>query len=286
MAWRGYSHRCADDCSASRGRRRISAIQDVEANQRSMGDTVEWMTGARSANIARAVALPLVLTLFLAGCTANDSELTGKGQHQNTPRPTPTSGASAIPVPPTVQQPYDAVTQIIVRPEMLELKDLNGTDVATISYDAPADEFVAAFTALLGSAPTITEYPGGLESQASTYFTWDGFELTDDHEVGDYQVDMNVAVKFSAAELGPRAITVSTIQGFKPGDDLRWLARYMDEPFYENNDHQEIQAEHGPPIGEPEVQGYSNSNSVTGRTGFPGKESVIYAPWNFGIGHV
>ena len=169
----------------------------------------------------------------------------------------------------------------------MELKDQSGSDVATISYDSAADEFVEVFTALLGAAPTVTEEPGGIESQPETRYVWEGFRLTDDHERGDYQADMNVAVMFSAPELGPRSITVSTIQGFKPGDDLRWLATYMDEPFYEESDYQQIQAEHGPPIGEQnERSRYSNSNSVTGQTGYPDKTSVIFAPWNFGIGHV
>ena len=241
-------------------------------------------TRMRSAIIALSVAMAMAFTVTLAGCVASVPE----GQDAtSSPRPGPTGGTTAIPVAPSAQQKYDAVTQIIVRPEMLELKDVSGADVATMSYGATADEFGEAFTALLGAAPTITEFPGGTESQPETRYVWEGFQLADDHERGDYQDAMNVAVTFSAPALGPRGITVSTVQGFKPGDDLRWLATYMDEPFDEASDFHQIQAEHGDPIGEQSAHSeYSNSNSVTGQTGYPDKTSVIFAPWNFGIGHV
>ena len=245
-------------------------------------------TGMRTAIMALSVAMAVSVTMTLAGCVASEPVPTDQGQDgTSSPRPTPTGAATAIPVAPSAQQKYDAVTQIIVRPEMLELKDQSGADVATLSYDATADEFVEVFTALLGAAPTVTESPWRIESLPETRYVWEGFRLADDHESGDYQADMNVSVTFSAPELGPRGITVSTIQGFKPGDDLRWLATYMDEPFSEESEFHQIQAERGPPIGEQnEYSEYSNSNSVTGQTGYPDKTSVIFAPWNFGIGHV
>ncbi|MFT2815801.1 hypothetical protein [Leifsonia sp. A12D58] len=249
---------------------------------------MQLTTGMGKGFIAVAATMTLAAAMALTGCVASDPAPTNTGQAQDasSPRPIPSSTASAIPVPSGAQRAYEAVTQIIVRPEILELKDSSGADVATLSYDAAAEEFVGLFTEILDADPVVTEFPGGLETLPTTRYAWTGFELMDDHEHGDAQSDMNVSVKFTAPELGARGITVSTIQGFKPGDDLRWLATYMDEPYYDDSEYQQIQAEHGPPIGEQEISGYSNSHSVAGRTNYPEGGTAIYAPWNFGIGHV
>jgi hypothetical protein len=235
-----------------------------------------------------AIATALAATMLLAGCTASD------GSPEPTQRPDASTPAAApvgtaTPAPPAGRESQirAAITQIIVRPELLQLKDKEGALLGSISYDATAEVFVDLFTELMGAAPTVTDTPGGIEALPVTHYSWSGFELQDDHEPGDYEADMNVSVTFTAAELGPRRITVSTIQGFKPGDDLRWLANYMDEPFYEESEFNQIQAEHGPPIGEQaQYNAYSNSNSVTGQNLYKHDGSVIFAPWNFGIGHV
>lgn len=239
-----------------------------------------------------AVAGVFAASMLLAGCTAPDSSPRPTGKPDtSTPAPSqrPTSTSAATPGSSADEQlqTRSSITQITVRPELLQLKDKKGVELGTISYDATADTFVDLFTDLMGSAPTITDTPGGHEWSPVTHYVWDGFELQDDHEQGDYEADMNVSVMFTEPELGPRHITVSTIQGFKPGDDLRWLAKYMDEPFHENSAHHQIQAEHGPPVGERLYDNaYSNSHSVTGQTTQTSDHSAIFAPWNFGIGHV
>jgi hypothetical protein len=232
----------------------------------------------------------LTATLALAGCAAPGplptpttkptTSTSGPAPSTSTPEPTD------APVDPESQM-LSSVTRIVVRPELLQLMNEGGAELGTISYDAAAETFVGLFTELLGAAPIVTDTPGGHEWPPVTHYTWDGFELRDDHETGDYQLDMNLSVTFTEPEIGLRHIAVSTIQGFKPGDDLRWLAKYMDEPFYEDRDFNQIQAEHGPPIGEQSPHSeYSNSNSVTGQNLHNHAGSVIFAPWNFGIGHV
>lgn len=232
-------------------------------------------------------------TMLLSGCTPEPSPVPTKKPDTSTsaPKPTvsaaPTSSATPAPTADPEAQSRAAITQIVVRPELLQLKDANGAELGTISYDATADEFVDLFTDLLDDSPEVTDYPGGHEALPVTRYVWDGFELEDDHEPGTFQSDMNVAVTFIKPELGPRHIAVSTIQGFQPGDDLRWLAEYMGEPFHEGSEFNQIQAEHGPPIGEQQKYNpYSNSNSVTGQNRYKVEGSVVFAPWNFGIGHV
>lgn len=64
------------------------------------------------------------------------------------------------------------------------------------------------------------------------------------------------------------------------------LARYMDEPYSEGSPFNQIQAEHGAPIGAQQSHTtYSNSYSVSGQNLYGQDVSVILAPWNFGIGH-
>lgn len=226
--------------------------------------------------------IALAATLLVVGCTSAPSpKPTGK------PDPTPTAAPTITTAPDPAAETRAAITSIVVRPEMLQFLDTAGTERLTLSYDADAQLYVDLFTDLLGAAPAIEDTPGGNESQPTTTYSWDGFELRDDHENGGFESDMNVSVMFSAPALGPRSISVATIQGFKPGDDLRWLATYMDEPFVEDGGFNQIQAEHGPPIGEQQPGSpYSNSNSVSGQNLYRQDGTVIFAPWNFGIGHV
>lgn len=240
----------------------------------------------------------LVAATILTGCTSPaepgpsksphpTAASTGKPAPSATPKPAPVTTATAKPTPTATPDWRDGITQITVRPELLQLKDAAGTELGTISYDATADEFVTLFSDLLGAAPVVKDHPGGHEWMPWTSYSWDGFELDDDHESGEWQADMNVSVTFSDPELGPRKISVSTIQGFQPGGDLAWLARWMDEPYHPDSQFNQVQAEHGDPVGpKSDWNEYSNSNSVTGQNGYPDPSSVIFAPWNFGIGHV
>ncbi|KQO98684.1 hypothetical protein [Leifsonia sp. Leaf264] len=179
----------------------------------------------------------------------------------------------------------DTITQITVRPEQLDMKDASGEIIVGLSYDLDVKTFVQNMTWVIGSEPTISDTPGGSEWWPVTHYKWPGFEVMDDHETGGKNMDMNLAVVFLEPVIGGD-ISVSTIQGFQPGDDLGWLARYMDEPYNPDSDFNQVQAEHGPPIGPKYMEKYSNSNSVTGQNRYQHEGSVIFAPYNFGIGHV
>jgi hypothetical protein len=233
-------------------------------------------------------AVTLASAVLLAGCAPTAPQPT-KPPNASTPTTAAEPVATETPAPSGAPESWarTAITQIVVRPELLQMKDKAGVELGAISYDATADMFVDLFSDLLGAEPTVTDTPGGIESLPVTHYKWDGFEVQDDHEQGDYQADMNLSVTFTDAELGPRHIAVSTVQGFKPGDDLSWLAKYMDEPFDERSEFNQVQAEHGPPVGEQSPHNeYSNANSVTGQNLYGHDGSVIFAPWNFGIGHV
>ncbi|NYJ20284.1 hypothetical protein [Glaciibacter psychrotolerans] len=218
--------------------------------------------------------------IALTGCAAAPIP-TPPRSPSSAPSDGPHAAPRATPEPQTVD-PLAAVTSIVVRPENLDLNDADGTTIQELSYDADAAEFVAALSGVLHATPAVAEKPGGIEWSPSTEYVWPGVTLRDDHERGDYQQDMNLEVEFSLPMVG-LGVSVATIQGFQPGADLEWLARWMDEPFSAEN-FNVVQAEHGPEIGPRTHDTYANANSVAVRD-FTGS-TVIYAPWNFGIGHV
>ncbi|MET0784540.1 MAG: hypothetical protein ABWY53_09430 [Leifsonia flava] len=240
---------------------------------------------------AGAAGVSMVALLLLVGCTTAPSPkaTTGPGTSTSNPSPTaaPTDGAAPAATPAPDAESRAAITRIVVRPEHLQFIDESGAELSVLSYDAAADEYVDIFTDLMGAAPVISDTPGGNETLPTTHYDWDGFILRDDHESEGQKWEMNVTVTFTKPQIGPRLIEVATIQGFQPGDDLRWLATYMDEPYDEAFDFHQIQAEHGSPIGEQQPGNpYSNSYSVSGQNLYQQEGTVIFAPWNFGIGHV
>ena len=210
-----------------------------------------------------------------------------------TPRASPAPTASAPPTGP--DDVVDAVvTGIVVRPEQLDLVNHAGVVVDELSYDADAVAFVDAISNVLGGPPDVEERPGGHEWFPWTKYSWSGVIVIDDHEPEGFSADMNVAVEFTHPIVGD-GISVSTVQGFRPGDDAQTLAAELGETWH-GNGHDEFPAETGPEIGERSYSewdgtyGDPNANAVSvnlwNRAGDPTVTSVIHAPWNFGIGHV
>ncbi len=252
---------------------------------------------ARVAVIAAIASVAVTLT----GCTPPGVEQVGTPEPApvRTARPTPSAIPDPIPIaapqPPATDVDLEEVAGIVVRPEHLDLVDGDGAPLTTLSYDLDAVSFVDALSAVLGGDPKVEERPGGHEWSPSTAYTWPGMQVVDDHEQGDYQADMNVAVQFTHPIIGD-GVTVSTINGFRPGDSLRSFADELDERWNADGPN-EFPAETGPEIG-PRAGDfdtntewtYLNANAVSvnsfGQQLNPEATSSILAPWNFGIGHV
>ncbi|WP_307042669.1 hypothetical protein [Agromyces ramosus] len=181
-----------------------------------------------------------------------------------------------------------------MRPEQLELHDAQGVQVATLSYDAEASAFIGALSTVLGAAPEQSEYTASMETPARTEYTWEGVHASDDHEevispngLGGYgPFDMNVSVMFTAPTVGD-GVAVRTVNGYRPGGDAQALAAELGEPWYGNGNDQ-VRVETGEPIGEQQpYNDYENAYSVAVNTWeWHGASNSIFAPWNFGIGHV
>lgn len=240
----------------------------------------------RRSSVVAAVAAALVLT----GCTFGPTPV---------PTPTPHEADPAIARPtPTVEpEPIDlltTVTEIVVRPEQLELYDAEGVVVATLSYDTEVSEFTAALSTMLGASPELSEFTASMETPARTEYTWNGVLVMDDHEeaisangLGGYgPIDMNVSVMFAAPTVGD-GVAVRTVNGYQPGGDAQALAAELGEPWY-GNGYDQVRVETGEPIGEQQpYSDYENAFSVAVNTWeWRGASNFVFAPWNFGIGHV
>jgi len=234
-----------------------------------------------------AAGIATATLLTLTGCTFG-----------TTPTPSPTADARpASPTPTAEPEPIDpltTVTEIVVRPEHLDLLDAQGAVVTTLSYDAEAAAFLGALETVLGATPVPTEYGASIETPARTEYLWDGLMVTDDHEeivsengYGDYgQIDLNVSVYFMAPTVGSGVI-VRTVNGYQPGSDAQALAAELGEPW-SGNGYDQVRVETGEPIGEQQPYSeYENAYSVAINTWeWKGASNTIFAPWNFGIGHV
>jgi hypothetical protein len=234
--------------------------------------------------------LPLIAlaasALVLAGCAAT---ATPEPVASASPKPSATPATEPTPV-----DPLTTVAEIVVRPEHLDLHDASGEIVTTLSYDAEAMEFVDTLTTVLGASPETSEQAASMETPPVTEYQWDGLLVADDHEadvlaegsgpIGPF--DMNLAVHVMAPTLGD-GVTVRTVNGFRPGGDAQVLAAELGEPWT-GNGYDQVRVETGDPIGERHPGfTYENAYSVAVNTWeWRGASNTIFAPWNFGIGHV
>ena len=232
-------------------------------------------------NVARRrslIIVPLVAVFALSACTFGST-------------PAPSSSPEAVATPTPSAEPVDpltTVTEIVVRPEHLDLLDAAGVIVTTLSYDADSPTFVGTLATVLAAEPTQTETAGGLESRPATQYLWEGVRVWDDDDSAELggPDEMNVSVSFASAVVGD-GVTVRTINGFQPGGDAESLADELGEPWYGNGQDM-VRVETGEPVGEQQ-QGteYENAYSVAVNTWVrEGESNTVLAPWNFGVGHV
>lgn len=241
-------------------------------------------SSARRSTALLAIAAALVLTACTAGPTSTPAPTDQPGSATPTPTPSPAPAAD----------PLTTVTAIVVRPEHLDLVDAEGTVVTTLSYDAQVTEFVDTITTVLDEAPEQADHAGGMETAPWTEYRWAGFTARDDHEdqvpteggevYGPFE--MNLTVSFTAPVIGDD-VAVRTITGFQPGGDAEALAAELGQTWH-GNGYDQLRVETGEPIGEQEpYSDEENAYSVAVNAWeVDGVANSIYAPWNFGIGHV
>lgn len=233
-------------------------------------------------------ALAAAAVLVLSGCAFGSTTTSGAGAPES---PAP---ASSTPTATVAADPLTTVTEIVVRPEQLDLLDAGGAVVATLPYDAETADFVGALTTVLAGEPQQADLAGGMERAPWTEYAWAGMVVEDDHEdqvptengAVYGPIELNLAVRLTAPVVGDGVI-VRTVNGFQPGGDAQALAAELGEPWT-GNGYDQVRVESGEPIGEPQAGlEYENAYSVAVNTWeHDGATNWILAPWNFGIGHV
>lgn len=226
------------------------------------------------------IVVSVVAALTLSGCAFGAPRV-------STPSPEAIAPPTTTPTPEPAD-PLTTVTEIVVRPEHLDLLDATGVVVTTLSYDADTPTFVGTLTTVLGAEPAAAETAGSLESRPATQYRWDGLLVWDDDDDAELggPTEMNVSVTFSLSSIGDGVI-VRTVNGFQPGGDAHALAIELGEQWYGNGQDQ-VRVETGEPIGERQpASDFENAYSVAVNTWeYDGASNTVHAPWNFGIGHV
>ena len=167
------------------------------------------MTRTLRAGALTAAAISLMLAL--AGC-AGPTPLPTPTPDAATPRPTATAAPTADPV-----DPLTAVTELLARPESLELRDAAGVVVADLDYRSAPSDAVDALTTVFGLAPVDQMVDGGNHFPPRTLHQWDGFELWEQRYVDRWEgvvTELSLerpafAVRFTAATA--RDVSLSTM---------------------------------------------------------------------------
>jgi hypothetical protein len=256
----------------------------------------------RARNRAIVTSTAILLTLGLGAGAAIAAGMIGEDEPGSASHPTATVAAPPAPAPtptpfgietaPPVD-PLTTVTEIVVRPEQLDLRDADGALVTALSYDAEVTEFIGTLETVLGAAPEQSRGDATFETPPYTQYQWDGFVVGDDHEdqwlLDDLPVpivDMNLSVRVTAPIIGD-GVAVRTVDGFQPGDDVEALAAELGQPAT-FGEWYFFPMETGDPLGDRNP-GFDVDNAFSvGVTDADedGVSSTIFAPFNFGAGHV
>lgn len=155
----------------------------------------------------------LSLALALTGCFAA-SPTPSPTPDAASPRPTATAAPTAEPV-----DPLSTVTELVARPDSLELRDAAGVVVVNLDYRSAPSDAVAALTTVFGLAPVDEAFDGSNHFPPSTAHRWDGFELWEQRYVDRWEgvvdelslVRPAFMVRFTAP--AARDVSLSTADG-------------------------------------------------------------------------
>lgn len=156
-----------------------------------------------------ALILPAaVLVLSLAGC--------GGG----TPVPAPTEAAPTITTgpadPPPPPPPAVTVAAVQVSATGIDIVGDDGETISLVHYTDAAADAVATLTDAFGSAPAVSDRPGGSENPPSRVYDWSGFQVIDGDGLTIMRTDFVVDVSTHSVA----GIDVFAVPGLRVGDDF------------------------------------------------------------------
>ena len=173
-----------------------------------------------------------------------------------------------------------SVRSIVVRPEQLDLKSADGALISELSYDSDPPHFVDTLSAVLGAPAEVDPDAGGCGVR------WAGVRVAWGPGATGPKHGMKNMVDFDRAIVGD-GVSVVTVQGFKPGDDVSAFAAQRGRTYWTTDSgagQNLIDAEVGAELGPSPVAGYLNAHAVavSDDPAAPGA-SDIFAPFNFGV---
>ena len=176
-------------------------------------------------------ALALAMTALLSGCFGPPPSPT------QPPSPTTSEAPTLTPSPTPEADPLAAVTEMVVRPQVLELRDGAGAVVVALDYmSAPADA-TAVLTVLFDAAPVDEPYRGTNHTPPGVFHTWDEFVLDErfyDEESRDGEALDYIWPRFAVYFDGPsvHGLALVSEQGFRAADPWSSLSG---DPVFDAN---------------------------------------------------
>ncbi|MGI9823291.1 hypothetical protein [Agromyces sp. Marseille-Q5079] len=172
--------------------------------------------------------LALAVALALAGCAAPASAPTESGSSaptpgaESTPSPEPTPSAEPV-------EPLAGVVAMVVRPQVLELRDADGEVVDSLDYLSDPSAAVAVLTDLFDAPPADESYDGTNHTPPGVFHAWDDLVLDErfyDEERRDSEGQEYVWPRFAVYFDGPsvRGLDLASEQGFHATDPWASLA--------------------------------------------------------------
>lgn len=195
------------------------------------------MRSRRNSGRVRLLGVLAVLGL-LAGCTPGPN--TGgtpwaSPPPSNSPTPSTTLGTDPSLGATVAPDPLTTVTQLVIRPDSLELRDAADQLVQALDYMGQADEAVAMLSAVFDVPARSVAYAGSNHYPGGVRHSWGDFEVDERHydearrvaENLDYLVWPRLAVYVD----GPNShgVDLVTVQGHRAGDD--WAVISSDPEF-------------------------------------------------------
>lgn len=187
-----------------------------------------------------AIVLAAAVALLISGCseapqplptpTDGSSTRTPAPSASPTPdRPQPSSSAPAVAVPPAdtdhpSTEQLEGVQAFVVRPDVLELRELGGEVVTTLSYMSSPADAIATLSTVFGEPPVDEEYRGTNHTPPGIRHSWGTLVLDerfyDEQRRVEENLDYLVWPRFAIQLDGPASngMPLSSVQGIQAGD--------------------------------------------------------------------
>lgn len=138
----------------------------------------------------------------------------GPTPEPTSPAPTPT--ASSTPEPDGGPDPSTVAARIHVATNAVQIFAADDSSLADFTMYEPAGDVIAELTEVFGTAPVVSDSPGGLETAPSRTYDWSGFALID-YE-GTTIMNTDFVIDVSTATVGD--IQVYTYFDLQVGDPM------------------------------------------------------------------